>query len=678
MAVDSEARRRSKWLREELSRHNYRYYVLDEPSISDAEYDALIRELRALEERYPDLVTPDSPTQRVGAPPTAGFAQVAHGAPMFSLSNAFGQAEFQAWYERVVRLLEGQDFEMTCELKIDGLAVSLTYQDGVLVRGATRGDGARGEDVTGNLRTVRSIPLRLLGKAPSSMEVRGEVFLGRTAFQRLNAQREQEGLPLYANPRNTAAGSVRQLDPAATAQRALDIFVYGVGDVEGGALPPTQRETLEWLAALGFHTNPHTRLTPAPDVVVGYYAEWLERRETLDYETDGVVVKANQRALWEPLGVVGREPRWAVAYKWPAHQVVTRVEDIKVNVGRTGKLNPYAVLEPVQVGGATVKHATLHNEDYIRTKDIRIGDSVVVERAGEVIPQVVSVVTDRRGADTLEYHIPATCPACDSPVVRAPDEAAHVCTNASCPAKLLEGVQHFVARGALDIEGLGAQWVRVLRDEKLVRDVADLYRLRPEDLVQLDRMGEVLAAKILANIQGSRERPLARLVFGLGIPHVGSEVAELLVSHFPAMQRLMEASEEEITQVPGIGPVIAASVVAFFADPANRELVDKLRSAGLRMEADVTPELTQDLPLSGLTFCFTGTMGSMTRSHAEEQVKALGAAATDSVTRKTTYLVTGAEPGASKLRQAERAGTQSLTEEQFLALLESPEAVAAQ
>ena len=677
MAVDSEARERAAWLREELARHNYRYYVLDDPTISDAEYDALIRELRALEERYPELVTPDSPTQRVGAPPTAGFPQVVHGAPMFSLANAFDQAEFQAWYDRVVRLLDGQDFEMTCELKIDGLAVSLTYVDGVLVRGATRGDGARGEDVTGNLRTVRSIPLRLLERAPTRMEVRGEVFLGRTAFQRLNAQREAEGLPLYANPRNTAAGSVRQIDPAATAQRPLDIFVYAVGDVEGGALPPTQGETLQWLAALGFHTNPHTRHTPAPDDVLHYYADWLEGREALDYETDGVVVKADRRALWEPLGVVGREPRWAIAYKWPAHQVVTRVNDIKVNVGRTGKLNPYAVLEPVQVGGATVQHATLHNEDYIRTKDIRIGDSVVVERAGEVIPQVVRVVTDRREADTPEYHIPAICPECKSAVERAPDEAAHVCTNASCPAKLIEGVQHFVARGALDIEGLGEKWVRILLEKELISNVADLYALRLEALVELDRMGEVLAQKILANIEGSKERPLARLVFGLGIPHVGSEVAELLVAHFPSMQHLMDATEEEITEVPGVGPVIAASVVAFFTDPANRELVESLGDAGLRMEADA-PEPPADGPLSGLTFCFTGALSSMPRSQAEERVKALGAAATDSVTRRTTYLVAGADPGASKLRQAERAGTQSLTEEQFLAVLESSEAVAAQ
>ena len=440
MAVGSEALERAAWLREELSRHNYRYYVLDDPAISDAEYDAFIRELRALEERYPELVTPDSPTQRVGAPPTAGFPQVVHGAPMFSLANAFDQAELQAWYDRVVRLLDGQDFEMTCELKIDGLAVSLTYVDGVLVRGATRGDGARGEDVTGNLRTVRSIPLRLLGAAPTRMEVRGEVFLGRTAFQRLNAQREAEGLPLYANPRNTAAGSVRQLDPAATAQRPLDIFVYAVGAVEGGTLPPTQGETLEWLAALGFHTNPHTRHTPAPDDVLRYYADWLEGREALDYETDGVVVKADQRALWEPLGVVGREPRWAIAYKWPAHQVVTRVEAIEVNVGRTGKLNPYAVLEPVQVGGATVKHATLHNADYIHTKDIRVGDSVVVERAGEVIPQVVRVVTDRRRRwpaptrclrSVLNARVPSSAPPRRRPTSAPTSPAPPSCSRAS-------------------------------------------------------------------------------------------------------------------------------------------------------------------------------------------------------------------------------------------------------
>ena len=666
MAVNARTRRRAEQLREELARHSYLYHALDSPAISDAEYDALMRELRELEERHPELVSPDSPTQRVGEPPAQGFAEVTHRAPMLSLANAFNLEEFQAWYDRTRRLLDGQDFPMVCELKIDGLAVSLTYQDGVLVQGATRGDGATGENVTGNLRTVRSIPLRLLGNAPSPLEVRGEVYLGRRAFAALNVQRVDAGLPTYANPRNTAAGSVRQLDPAMTAERGLDIWVYGTGFAQGDGVPDTQGETLEWLSKLGLRTNPHTRRCTTPDAVAAFCQEWLERREELDYDTDGVVVKVDPRGLWESLGVVGREPRWAIAYKWPAHQAATRLLDIGVNVGRTGKLNPYAILEPVQVGGVTVRQATMHNEDYIRGKDIRIGDMVVVERAGEVIPQIVRVTPESRPPGTRKWRMPRRCPVCGGSVTRDPAEAAHLCTNATCPAQLYERILHF--RNAMDIEGLGSRWVRILMDQGLITDVADFYGLEKEALVDLDRMGETLASKVLENVEGSKQRPLGRLVYALGILHVGAEVAELLTAQFPTMERLMAAPEEELTAVPGIGPKIAASVAAFFWNQQNRQLIGKLARAGVRMEAAPTGAAPTG-PLAGQSFCFTGTLSAMPRPAAEAQVRTLGATATDSVTRKTTHLVTGADPGASKLQQAQRYGTRIMTEEEFQELI---------
>ena len=667
MAVDAKTRRRAEQLRAQLARHSYLYHALDSPAISDAQYDALMRELRALEERRPELVSPDSPTQRGGAPPAKGFAEVTHRAPMFSLANAFNLEDLQAWYDRTRRLLDNQDFPMVCELKIDGLAVSLTYRDGLLVQGATRGDGSTGEDVTGNLRTVRSIPLRLLGDPPSLLEVRGEVYLGHRAFAALNAQRAGAGLPAYANPRNTAAGSVRQLDPAMTAERGLDIWVYGAGFALGDGVPGTQGETLEWLNKLGLRTNPHTRRCPTPNAVADFCQEWLERKEELDYDTDGVVVKVDPRGLWDPLGVVGREPRWAIAYKWPAHQAATRLLKIGVNVGRTGKLNPYAVLEPVQVGGVTVKQATLHNEDYIRGKDVRIGDLVVVERAGEVIPQVVRVVPESRPANAREFRMPQRCPVCGGPVTRDPAEAAHLCTNATCPAQLYERILHF--RSAMDIEGLGAQWVRILMDQGLVTDLADFYSLEKEALVGLDRMGETLAAKVLENVAGSRQRPLARLLYALGILHVGAEVAELLAAQFPTMERLMVAAEDHLTEVPGIGPKIAASVAAFFQNQQNRELIEKLARAGVRMEAEAARPAPSG-PLADQSFCFTGALSAMPRPAAEAQVQTLGATTTGSVTRKTTHLVAGADPSGSKLRQARQYGTRIMTEEEFLKLLE--------
>jgi DNA ligase (NAD+) len=654
-----------------LNEHNHRYYVLDEPNATDAVYDGLMHQLRSLEERRPDLRTPDSPTQRTGAPPSPGFPPAPHDAPMYSLANAFDAQECRAWWERVRRLLGDQDFDVTCELKIDGLAVSLTYRDGVLERGATRGDGLRGEDVTNNLRTIRSVPLRLTGDAPALLEVRGEVYVGRAALARLNEARAAEGRPLYANPRNTAAGAVRQLDPSAAAQRPLSIFVYGTGQAQGGAVPATQWETLAWLGRLGFRTNPHARHFSSPEGALDYYNEWAEGRDGLDYDTDGIVVKVNDRAMWETLGVAGREPRWAVAYKWPAHQAVTRVVDIGINVGRTGKLNPYAVLEPVQVAGVTVKQATLHNADYIRDKDIRRGDRVVVQRAGEVIPQVVEVLPEGRPEDSTPFQWPVTCPECGGTVARASDESAHICANASCPAQVLERVRHFTSRGAMDIEGLGERWCRILLENGKITDVADLYRLRPDDLMPLDRMGETLATKIVANIQLSKGRPLTRLLSALGMRHVGSETADVLAAHYTSMCRLMAATEEGLAELDGVGPKIAESVVAFFLDPHNRQLIEKLKEAGVRMDADVPPPRPADLPLLGVSLCITGALSSMTRSEASDRVMDLGGVVTDSVTRKSRYLVVGGEPGAGKLRQAERYEVETLDESGFLRLLET-------
>jgi len=696
MAVDPRVLQRVEDLRRLIRHHDYLYYVLNQPEISDAEYDRLMQELRELEALYPELVTPDSPTQRVGMPPAKEFREVTHREPMLSLQDAFSEEEFLAWYRRVRNLLGDVDFEMTCELKIDGLAVNLTYEEGRLVLGATRGDGYRGEDVTNNLKTIRSIPLVLLKPGPRLMEVRGEVYMPRSAFQQLNREQAEKGEKTFANPRNAAAGSVRQLDPNITASRRLDIFVYGVGAVEDGTqeVPPSQWDLLHWLKERGFKVNPHIRRVRTPQQVWDYYKEWLERRHDLDYETDGVVVKVDRRDLWPLLGTTAREPRWAVAFKWPPSQSVTRLLDIRIHVGRTGKLNPNAVLQPVQVGGVIVKAATLHNEDYLLSKDIRPEDWVEVERAGEVIPQVVRVLKEKRPAPEPQcqrcgsyYHrtpnhpnfhpedgtgiwwpgkMPDRCPVCQAPVVRPPGEANHYCTNASCPAQALERLIHFVSKGAMDIEALGEKWCRILFEKGLVRNPADLYTLRKEDLLRLERMGPVLAEKVLRNIEASKSRPLSRLLFALGILHVGAEVAGLLARRFRTMDRLMQAGEEHLAQIPGIGPKIAASVVAFFRNEENRRLIRRLQEAGVNMEEQ---EEANEGPLAGQVFVFTGTLSSMAREEAHRRVRDLGGIPSDTVTRRTTYLVVGADPGAAKLNQARRYGIPTLTEEEFLAML---------
>ena len=665
--TDPKIDKRAGEFRCELARHNYLYFVLDKPEISDGQYDVLIRELRRLEEENPELVTPDSPTQRVGAEPADGFVQAEHPVPMLSLGNAFDDDEFLAWHRRTANLLEDTSFDMVCELKFDGLAVALTYEDGVFVRGATRGNGAVGEDVTLNLRTIRSIPLRVLGEAPRRFEVRGEVFFPISAFHRFNEQRLAQGLEQYAHPRNTAAGSVRQLDPRITAERPLDIYVYSLGYAEGD-VPDNHWEILEYLGRLGFKTNPNNKLVSTPEEVVDYYRTWLEKFEGLDYGCDGVVVKVNRFDFQQHLGVVGREPRWAVAYKFPATQSVTRLLDINVNVGRTGSLNPYAVLEPVDVAGVTVKQATLHNEDYIKAKYLKIGDWVVVERAGEVIPQVVSVVPGRRTGEERTFEMPTACPSCGHPVVRPEGEAMSLCVNAGCPAQLVRLLEHFVSKGAMDIEGMGIKQTSQLLREGLIRDVADLYDLKKDDLVELERMAEKSVSNLLAAIEVSKHMPLARLLVALGIDHVGAEVAELLARHFRSVDGLISATPEDLQAIPAIGPKIAAAVVAYFESDANRQVIDKLRAAGVRLEDEAAAE-PRAQTLTGLRFVVTGRLQSFSRSQIEDRIKELGGAVSGGVSRKTDYLVAGEDAG-SKLADAQALDIQVLTEAELLKLVE--------
>ena len=677
--ADLGAPQRAAELREELNSHNHRYYVLDDPIISDGQYDGLMAELRRLEEEYPELLIPQSLTQRVGAAPAEGFTQVAHQLPMLSLGNAFDDDGVAAWHRRVQNLLDGADFDMACELKIDGLAVSLLYEDGVLTQGATRGDGSVGEDVTQNLRTVRTIPLTLLGSPPSRLEVRGEVYMPIDSFRQLNEDRGERGEPLFANPRNSGAGSIRQLDSRVTASRNMQIWVYNLGDTGDFTPPGNQWESLEWLKGLGFRINPHNLLCHTLDQVYGYYRVWLEQRHDLPYQTDGVVVKVNRFVQQSALGVAGREPRWAIAYKFPAEQAVTRLLEIGINVGRTGSLNPYAVLEPVVVSGATVRQASLHNEEDIQRKDIRIGDWVTIERAGDVIPQVVGPILARRSGEEKVFRMPEICPICGTPVVKVAGEAMHRCPNTACPAQFFELLKHFVSKGAMDIDGLGEQWSRIFIDQGLVKNVADLYSLEKSQLLELDRMGDKLATKILDNVDSSKEQPLARILFALGIFHVGGEVAELLTQNFNSLEDLTGAAVEDLTEIPGIGPKIAESIIDYFQVPANREVIQQLEQAGVKLRQEPGPGLAATalagLPWSGLTFVITGTLSSMTRREAESRVKALGGSATSSVTGKTNYLVAGESAG-SKLATANRLGKTVLSELEFIQLLEEPQSAA--
>ncbi len=663
--VKTEARRAIE-LRREINFNNHRYYVLDDPVISDPEYDRLLQELQELESEYPELLTADSPTQRVGGAPAEGFTQVQHSAPMLSLANAFNREDLENWLRRIKALVNGAKFDLVCELKIDGLAVNLTYENGVFSQGATRGDGRVGEDVTQNLRTIKTIPLSLLEGAPTRLEVRGEVYLPVPEFRRLNEERKEQGEPLYANPRNTGAGSVRQLDPKVTASRNMAVWIYSLGGVN--APVPSHWEALEWLGSLGFRTNPHNRLCRNIQEVIDYYDHWVEARHGLPYEADGVVIKVSPLALQARLGVAGREPRWAIAYKFPAEQAVTRLLEIGINVGRTGSLNPYAVLEPVVVSGATVRNASLHNEEDIHRKDIRVGDIVTIERAGDVIPHVLGPVLDQRPPGTAEFHMPSHCPECGTAIVKPEDEAMHRCPNASCPAQFFELLKHFVSKGATDIDGLGEQWCRIFIDQGLVSDLADFYSLRKDQLLELDRMGDKLATRIMANIEESKQKPLPRLLFALGIIHVGSEIAELLTQAYNSIDEISDATEEELAEIPGIGPKIAESIASYFQMEANQNVISKLRASGVKLEQEHRQVSTEGLPLAGQTFVVTGTLAGYSRSEAQSRIKDLGGKITSSVTKDTNYLVVGESPG-SKLAAAERLGTEVLDEEKFVKFL---------
>jgi DNA ligase (NAD+) len=633
-------------LREQINYHNHRYHVLDSPEVSDAEYDTLMVELRGLEEEHPELITPDSPTQRVGAAPLEAFGVVEHPVPLLSLANVFSSEELLTWHRRISNLVLGQEMGF----------------DGHLATGATRGDGYRGEDITQNLRTIKSIPLTVPKDAPHKFEVRGEVYLSRSGFEKLNKERAEEGQPLFANPRNAAAGSLRQLDSRVTAKRPLDIYIYGLGYAEeetGGiaanrAMPPTHWDTMEYLKSLGFRISPHNAYVPDIGHAEKYCQRWVDERENLEFETDGIVIKVNSLELQRVLGTVGHDPRWAVAYKFPAIQATTRLLDIGINVGRTGSLNPFAILEPVYVGGVTIKRAALHNEEDIRRKDIRIGDTVVVQRAGDVIPEVVAPVASKRNGEERLFEMPAFCPSCTSEVVKPEGEVMTYCTNASCPAQIYRLLAHFVSRGAMDIDGVGGKLVAALLEAGLVKDVADLYSLHEQDLINLERMGEKSIYNVLDAIEKSKERPLAKVIFALGIRHVGAETAELLASHYGSMDRLASASEEDFLEVPAIGPKIAESTANFFHKVENRDIIDKLRSAGVRLEEEVKGR--KERPLFDQEFVLTGRLEAFPRIEAETYIKALGGSIGSSITRKTTHLVVGIDPG-SKLEKARALGT---------------------
>ncbi len=668
------ARARIDELRAVLRKHNHAYYVLDAPTVSDAEYDRLFRELSDLEARYPDLVTPDSPTQRVGAAVQTTFAPVQHRVPMLSLDNAFGADELREWDAKIKRFLglpAEHPIEYVAELKIDGLSISVTYADGVMTRAATRGDGATGEDVTPNIRTIRAVPLRLeaagrdlLDLPPTVIEVRGEVLLTHPEFARINAANEEAGLATFANPRNAAAGSLRQKDPRITASRNLDVFFYAVGACEGHEFT-CQADLLETYRAWGLRTNPHTRVCADVDAVVAFTEEWDAKREELHYDIDGVVVKVNSFPMQAELGFVSRSPRWAVAFKYPPRQARTRVEDILIQVGMTGALTPVAALTPVVVGGVTVSRATLHNEDEIRRKDVRIGDTVVVQRAGEVIPEVVEVVTAERTGEEHEFVMPGECPVCAQPVVRPEGEAVARCTNPLCPEKMRRRLRHFVSRGAMDIESLGGERIDQLLDAGLVRDAADLYALAKDQLLPLERMGEKLADGILAAIEGSKARPLSRFVYALGIRHVGEHTAEVLADHYGDIERLAAAEVDDLASVHEVGKTTAESVFGFFRDVANRALVDKLLERGVRPAASAVERSDK---FAGMTFVFTGTLTQFSRDEAERLAKQMGARAAGSVSKNTSYVVAGQNAG-SKLTKAQQLGVPVIGEDDFLRMV---------
>ncbi len=667
MSTPGQLARRAAELRRRIGEHNYRYYVLDRPTISDAAYDRLFRELQDLERRHPELIRPDSPTQRVGAAPAEKFGSARHATPMLSLDDAFNDEELAAFDRRVRERLGAAVVEYAAEPKLDGLALSLVYERGVLVRGATRGDGITGEDVTGNVRTIRSVPLRLLGDDhPRVLEVRGEVYLSRKAFAALNRQAKARGERAFANPRNAAAGSVRQLDPRVTARRPLDFTCFEVGRLEGMRRPDRHTAHLEVIRAWGVPVSPDVKVVGGLEGCVAYYRRMATRRDGLPYEIDGVVFKVNRLDQQAALGFVARAPRWAVARKFPAQEARTRVERIVVQVGRTGTLTPVAHLRPVRVGGVTVSRATLHNEDEIRRKDVRVGDTVILERAGDVIPAIVSVVRGRRPRGARAFRMPRTCPACGSAVIWPQGEAAARCAGQlGCPAQRKESIRHFASRRAMDIDGLGDKLVDQLVERGLVADVGDLYSLTHQQLAKLPRLGDKSAQNVLAAVAESRATTLPRFLYALGIREVGEATARALASHFRDLEPLMAADAARLREVPDVGPVVAAHVAAFFREPRNHRVMMKLRKAGVRSPRVEAPRRG---PLAGKSFVLTGTLDRLTREEAKARLLALGAAVSDSVSAGTSYVVVGRDPG-SKLDRARRLGVPRLDEAAFLRLI---------
>ncbi|HUB98671.1 MAG TPA: NAD-dependent DNA ligase LigA [Solirubrobacterales bacterium] len=676
--MSESAEQRAAELREQLDHHNRLYYILDEPEVGDDVYDDLLNELRGIEAEHPELLTADSPTQRVGAPPLERFEPVEHHEAMLSLGNARNEEELRGWENRLANYLKRLDitasqFSYTTEPKIDGLAITLTYEDGVLVRGATRGDGRIGEDVTQNLRTIGSVPLRI-PKAPELIEVRGEAYLPIAAFKALNERRAEAGEPTFANPRNSAAGSIRQLDPSLAAERPLSTWIYGIGAVRGLELA-THMDEIEWLGERGFKVNPDSGHHQGVESVVKRCHWWEEQREALDYEIDGVVVKVDERALWRELGVVGREPRWAIAWKFPPTTATTTMNRVVWNVGRTGHLVPFAMLEPVHVGGVTVTTATLHNEEDLERKDVREGDEVVVMRAGDVIPQVVSPKLPRANPRARKPKPPKRCPACNTPTVKPEGSVFTICPNRSgCPGQASQHVKHFVSKGAMDIEGLGEEVALNMLDQGVIEDVADIYDLTEERLVG-QKIGkksfkEKSARSLVTAIEASKRQPFKRVLFALGLPGVGSVTAEALADHFGSIDKLMGAQPEEIEEVEGVGPIMAEQIAESLSDDPTHDLIEKLREKGVRLEADESERRQEGGPLEGKTVVLTGTLPELTREEAAALVKSAGGKVTSSVSKKTDYVVAGDNPG-SKLEKAEKFDTEVLDEDSLKALLAS-------
>jgi len=665
--MDNSLEMRLMWLREEINRHNHLYFVANDIQIADSEYDILVSELREIEDKYPNLITQDSPTQRVGFVAAEGFGKVEHVIPLLSLRNGFNIEDVRAWHSRTAVGLGDANIEMVCELKIDGLAVSLTYEDGVFVQGATRGDGLIGEDVTTNLRTIHSIPLVLPKESPRLIEVRGEVYLPRSKFNELNENRISKGQTPFANPRNSAAGSLRQLDSTITAQRPLDIFIYGLGYIDGDMPFDEHWMILAYMKSLGFKINPNNYLCQTIESVEQYFRRCLDDRRSLDYDVDGIVVKLNNLHYQNRLGSVGREPRWALAYKYPAEQVTTRLIGIGINVGRTGSLNPHAILEPVRVGGVIISMATLHNEEDIRRKDIRIGDVVIVERAGDVIPQVIAPVITTRTGEEIIFSMPNNCPVCDSETVRYQEEKMTRCVNKVCPAQFLQLFRHFVSRDAMDIDGLGEKLCGFLFEKGLVTNLSDIYDITRDDLIELEGFGEKAASNLLDAIELSKKRELHRVVFGIGIPNVGRETARLLVDHYTTIEELSVATEDDLLEIATVGPKIAFAITEYFRDKSNLEIIRRLSQAGLEMQV-ITKETSSNLPLEGKQFVITGKLDLLTRNQAAKLIEGLGGITSSSVSAKVDYVVAGSDSG-SKLEQAIKLDKAILSEAEFLLMI---------